>query len=425
MSFLRSGRQTRSLPTGRERADARRFVPCLETLEDRTVLDGVPAPGNSLTLTNLVSPLAAQQLVQQLVGNNVTISNVQFTGTAGSEASAASFAADSTGPIGITKGVMLASSVAAGVVGNESLDSDDGRAGVNLGLPGDTQLNSLVGVSSSDAFDASVLQFNFVPKGQFLTLKYVFGSTEYNGRLGSPTDLDAFGIFVNGQVVSLVPGTKTSVQVSSVNISSNPQFFVDNCDDDFSTPDGIEFTPHAVTLSGYTTVLQLDVPVNSGVVNTMKIGVEDTGAPTGFAAGFFVDGSLTAGGPSAFKPFRYVYNQSDQTYQGNVTVVNNFVVPVPAPIALAFENIPAKATLINATGMTSGANGTPVLPVISLPEITTSLTAGVTVRTQVIFTDPAPPAFLSTFFEGIIVDILSGPAAASVISFAAPASTAL
>jgi hypothetical protein len=309
---------------------------------------------------------------------------------------------------------MLASSAIQGVVGNESLDADDGRAGINLGLPGDADLNALVGVPASQAFDASILQFDFVPKGSFLTLKYVFGSTEYNGIGTTPTNLDAFGLFLNGKVVSLVPGTTTSVQVSSVNTDHNPGFFVDNADDDFIASDGEEFTPHAVSLSGYTTVLTLDVPVNSGTVNHFKFAVEDTGDPTGFAAGFFVDGSLSAGGPVAFKPFRYVFSQATQTYQGNATVINDFVLPVPAPLALAFENLPAKVTLLNATGTAGGTNGTPVVPAISIPELPNFLPNNIAVRKVLVFRDPAPPVFLSTFFEGYTIDVLSGPAAAAV-----------
>jgi hypothetical protein len=301
----------------------------------------------------------------------------------------------------------------ADVPGPISGDADDqptGRgAGADLGLPGDADLNKLAGVPSSKAFDATVLEFDFVPMGGTVSLQFALGSTEYNGTL-PPDVTDSFAVFLNGQPVSLVPGTNTPVGVGTVNLQTNSQFFNDNSDDDFNEFAG----PLPTVLSGVTKVLTATGSASPGAVNHLKIAVEDTTDPLGDTVVFVKANSFTATSPLGLKPFRYVFHPSTGTYDGNVTVLNVTDTTIPGPFAIAFENLPTHVTLVNATGTAGGGTtGLPVVPAISLPGLS-SLPVLAAVRTPVKFTNPPPPVFLSTFFEGYVVDLLNGKAAQGV-----------
>src|SRR5262249_42248995 len=155
------------------------------------------------------------------------------------------------------------------------------------------------------------------------------------------------------------------------------------------------------TLSGFTQVLTLDVPVIPYAVNHFKFAVEDTGDALGDSVVILRQGSLSAGMPEAFKPFRYVLNADTGTYDGNASVITTFVIPLKGPIALGFELLPDKVTLVNATGTTVNSVGL-TIPAISVPQLTT-LSRGMVLRVPVRFNDPAPPVFLSTFFEGYLI----------------------
>src|SRR5580700_5007100 len=74
---------------------------------------------------------------------------------------------------------------------------------------GDPQLNMII--APTPGFDASVLQFNYTPKGGFVSFSFVFGSEEYP-LFAPPVSSgfnDVFAFFVNGKNAALIPGTST------------------------------------------------------------------------------------------------------------------------------------------------------------------------------------------------------------------------
>ena len=378
---------------GRGQATPRYFVPQIEVLEDRAL----PA----LSVVGIASPAQAAVLAKELAGPGVTISNVSFTGTTGgtATASAGSFTGG-TPAIGFNNGIILSNGHAKDVVGPSTV-----LASTDLGLPGDPDLDALAGVTPNEGFDATTLSFDFVPQGRSLTFQYVFASDEYNQFVGTQFD-DVFGFFVNGQNVALIPGTNQPVSVNTVNKNTNSQFFIDNDPTDFGNAPG----PVPFAMHGLTKVLTAEVDVTPGVVNHIKLGVQDTGDAIFDSNVFIKAGSFSATAiPVGYKPFRYVFNQATQTYVGNVTALNIGNVPLAGPIAIALENLPPQVTLVNATGTTKGANGQPI-PAISIPQAA-ALIPGIPVRATVVLTDPPPPVFLSTFFEGYMVDVLNGKAA--------------
>src|SRR5208337_689403 len=88
-----------------------------------------------------------------------------------------------------------------------------------VGTVGDTDLANLAGITLAQTYDASVLEFDFVPMGNTLSFTYVFGSEEEPCWVCSQYD-DAFGFFLSGPGINggniysrnsvniaLIPGT--------------------------------------------------------------------------------------------------------------------------------------------------------------------------------------------------------------------------
>ena len=102
--------------------------------------------------------------------------------------------------------------------------------------PGDPQLTELSqAFGGAETFDASILEFDFVPAGTQVTFSYVFSSDEYSDFSNSSVN-DVFGFFVNNVNCATVPGTNEPVTVNTINNGNdvggdatphNPQFFIE------------------------------------------------------------------------------------------------------------------------------------------------------------------------------------------------------
>lgn len=255
--------RSRSQMVGRGAASGRHrsVVPQLEQLENRLV----PA----LAVTDLTSGVTAAQLVQTIVGSGVAVSNIQLTAAPGDPAndvkggvsSSAGIFTGGTGIIGFDSGIVLSCGGVKNVIG-PNIDSGITQAN---GMPGDPQLTALAG---TDTFDATVLEFDFVPTSSTISFQYVFSSDEYNEFVGSFNDVFAF--FLNGQNIALIPGTTTPVSINDVNLTSNSQFYVDNDIQDGSVHLDTE-------MDGLTVVLTATATVTAGQTNHIKLAIADAG----------------------------------------------------------------------------------------------------------------------------------------------------
>jgi hypothetical protein len=294
------------------------------------------------TVTDLSQGLTPNDLVKQLVGVGVQISNVQFTGVNGS---AGTFSGGQ-GTIGFDKGIILSSGLASGVIGAASA-----LASTSNGSPGDTDLDALI-TGTGTTLDACVLEFDFVPQGAKLSFQYVFGSEEYPEFVGSFNDVFAF--FLNGQNVALIPGTTTPISINNVNAGLNSQFFVDN----YTTG------TIAVTLDGFTTVLTISVNVNKGQTNHIKLAIADAVDRILDSDVFIKAGSFSAPKEpemKVFNPMRFIFNKRTRTYDGVLTLVNIGNDIQPGPVFVIFKRLPNGARLKNADGVT--ANGKPFMTI--------------------------------------------------------------
>ena len=223
-----------------------------------------------LVTTDLNPPtLTATGLTNMLVGSGVTVSNVQFTGVN----HAAGTFSGGAGILGIDSGIVLSTGKISDVVGPNTYDATT----TNNGMPGDADLNTLI--PGYTTFDATVLEFDFVPTTSVVTFEYVFGSEEYNEYVGSPFN-NVFGFFINGVNQALIPGTTTAVAINNVNNGgtgemytwpvTNPAYYRNN---DLQQGGGSINTE----LDGLTVVLTVTANVNAGETNHIKLAIADAG----------------------------------------------------------------------------------------------------------------------------------------------------
>lgn len=216
--------------------------------------------------TQQVTVADAQALAEALVGANIEILNVTYTG----HELAAGFFSGFESAIGLDSGIVLSTGY---VVHQQNEYGDieyyavlhgpntDEATSANLGTPGDDDLDSLVDGLTQDA---AVLEIEFIPTHDTIAFNYVFGSEEYLEWVGS-TYNDVFAFFVNGQnYATLEDGTLISV--NSINHETNVEYFRNNPADN---------PVYNTGLDGMTVVLGFEAPVNPGVANILKIAIAD------------------------------------------------------------------------------------------------------------------------------------------------------
>ncbi len=208
-----------------------------------------------------------EDLVNKLLGNGISVSNISYTGA---DNSAGTFNGG-TGIIGFEEGIVLSSGNISNVIGP---NTSDGITGDNA-LPGDADLNTLI--PGYTTYDSTVLEFDFIPQdSDVISFQYVFTSDEYNEWTNTAFN-DVFGFFLNGANVALLPGTNTAVSINNVNggnpfgtAASNPQCYLNN---DLSDSGGSINTE----MDGLTIVFSVDAQVNPGVINHIKLAIADAG----------------------------------------------------------------------------------------------------------------------------------------------------
>ena len=208
------------------------FVTLLSVLLGKNVL-AQQVPG---TLSvNTTMPI--QEMVQNLVGPGVQISNVQVTAANG----AYGYYNITGTEIGTSEGIILSTGKAINAIGpnDETGLPQLGPAptftclncsNYDNNAPGSLLLNQ---AQTRNTFDAAQVEFDIVPQGDSLRFRYTFASEEYNEWVGSPFN-DVFGFYISGPNIgtdvniALVPNTSTVVAINTVNANTNSQYWVNN-----------------------------------------------------------------------------------------------------------------------------------------------------------------------------------------------------
>ncbi|WP_297868067.1 T9SS type B sorting domain-containing protein [uncultured Flavobacterium sp.] len=190
-------------------------------------------------------------------------------------------------------GIVLSTGKIVNAQGPNTSLSDDGG---NMGWNGDPDLNQALGLSNT--FNATVLEFDFIPLGNRISFDYIFSSEQY---LSNPmsnqcnfTDGFAFLLKRNGETnyqnLAVVPGTNIPVKVNTVRGSgticppANQAYF-----------DAFNDTNHPTNFNGQTKILKAESDVIPGETYHIKLVIADEGNHRFDSAIFLGGGSFNFG----------------------------------------------------------------------------------------------------------------------------------
>lgn len=202
-------------------------------------------------------------MADTMFGEGVTVVSATYTGAA--LASGVYTGANTTMP-GVApedSGVILSTGIVTDITNTSGeANTTEGTSTAN-GTAGDSDLDAIAGLST---FDAAILEADFIPVGDTLTMQLVFSSEEYLEYVNSGFN-DAVGVWVNGVQAQLTFGDG-SISIDNINDTTNSNLYINN-------PVGASTVN--TEMDGLTVTLTIKAPVNPGVVNTLKIGIADAG----------------------------------------------------------------------------------------------------------------------------------------------------
>jgi hypothetical protein len=234
----------------------------------------------------------AQALAEMLVPPWVIVSSATNIGAL---VARGTFAGGHGCGLPLETGVILCS----GNIGLAAGSNDISSAGLWNVASADADLDKLVMAGGDPTFNAAALEFDIVWSNSFvLQFQYIFASEEYPEYLGGTNGYnDPMAIFVSTNYdgtnwiiaatnnIALVSGTNQHVSVNTINGGgtnkttqiyippSNPQFYVDNGDPDYSTNAPV----FNVQYDGTTVLLTAQIQVPANVIHHIKLGIEDYG----------------------------------------------------------------------------------------------------------------------------------------------------
>jgi hypothetical protein len=267
-----------------------------------SVLSGTIALGQTHAALIAANPDYTAVVNDHLVGPGVAVINASYLllpyaiGTF----------TDTIGSIGMTEGLVLATGLVH-VIEAPNLSQSTTMGGGVSGMA-DIDLQQLLNPPATQ-WDAAILSIELIPAGDTLSLRYVFGSEEYDEYVCSIKN-DVMGIFLSGPGIdgsfsndginmATLPATGLPVCVNTVNLGvpgSNgeglcwayPNWQMDTVHyvDNFFGPD--------CGLDGYTEVLTAKAAVQPGAVYQLRIAIADAHDGIYDSAVFLEAGSLTS-----------------------------------------------------------------------------------------------------------------------------------
>ena len=214
-------------------------------------------------------------MANAIFGNGVTVNGASYSGPSNSSAiySNGQLAA---GVVPSNTGVILSTGdVDDFTQRNGDPNRSSGTSTNTSGANNNSQFNAIAGTNT---YDAVWMDVDFTPTGSFMTMSFVFASEEYPEYINSQFN-DVVGVWVNGTHVPITVGNGVT-SVNNINGNTQQNLFVNNTNDAFNTE-----------MDGFTVTLTLTMPVNPGVLNSIRIGIAD-------AADSNYDSSILIGGDS-------------------------------------------------------------------------------------------------------------------------------
>lgn len=202
----------------------------------------------------------ALQMANAIFGDGVTVTGASYTGANNSSA-IYSNGQLAPGVVPSTTGVILSTGNAASFTQSNGDPNRATNTSTDTTGPNNNALfNALAGTNT---YDAAYLDVDFIPTGNLMTIRFVFSSEEYPEYANSQFN-DVVGVWINGVNVPVGVGNGQT-GVTNINSTTQPNLLVNNTTDAYNTE-----------MDGFTVTLSLTIPVHSGVVNSIRIGIADT-----------------------------------------------------------------------------------------------------------------------------------------------------
>ncbi|MGE0635061.1 MAG: choice-of-anchor L domain-containing protein [Bacteroidia bacterium] len=241
-----------------------------------------------LTVQEAANQTGVENLVNNVLLNScINISNIQYTGAFRAIGSFNGTASN----LGLNTGIIMTNGRANNAPGPNNI----ANRSTNNGLAGDAQLTSIAGTNT---FDATILEFDFIPYSDTIRFEYIYASEEYNEYVGLFNDPMAFFIsgpgFGTPYNMARIPGTTTPVSINTINNGYSPTcpatgpcvncaYYFDNCGGT------------TVQYDGFTTPMTAFAVVQPCQTYHIKIAIADALDRIYDSAVFLKAGSFTAG----------------------------------------------------------------------------------------------------------------------------------
>lgn len=204
----------------------------------------------------------AMQMAEAMFGDGVTVVSATYSGDAQASGIYSNGDTVSPGAVPAATGVILSTGNATDFTnGSGDANARPNTSTNTSGVNGDAGLTAIAGVPT---YDAAILEAEFIPDGDLLTMQLVFSSEEYLEWVNAGFN-DAVGIWVNGVKAELAIGDG-DISIDNINTQSNANLFIDNAGSVVNSE-----------MDGVTLVLTVKAPVVAGEVNTIRFGIADAG----------------------------------------------------------------------------------------------------------------------------------------------------
>jgi gliding motility-associated-like protein len=238
-------------------------------------------------------------LVQNvLLGPGVTVSNIQYSGSP----QAIGYFNGANTNVGIGEGIVMTTGTVLNNGDGPHGPNNSSNSGFDNNTPGYFKLNNLLG-GGAQTYNASILEFDFIPYSDTVRFSYVFGSEEYMEYVGSAFN-DVFAFFISGpgipggsqNIARLTNGTP--VAINNVNNGINNTGPCMNCAQYTYNGTGVNApynsSPTYIQYDGFTKVLEAVSKVQCGQTYHLIIAIADVGDGI-FDSGIFLQAnSLTS-----------------------------------------------------------------------------------------------------------------------------------
>lgn len=277
---------------------------------------------------------SATEMAETIFGTGVQVTNATFTG----DNRASAIYSDGDDTLGVAPsdtGVILSTGRADRFTNSNGQSNQSNSTSTNnSGINGNSDFNAIAGTQT---YDASWLDVTFIPDGDFMTMQFVFASDEYPEYAGSIYN-DVVGVWINGTHVPLSVASGPTA-VGSVNDTENSNLYVSNVNDDYNTE-----------MDGFTVTMSLTIPVNSGVENTIRIGIADV-ADSSYDSNLLIAADSVQTGFVAIEDALTTFVGSTNTFD----VLGNDLTNIPGTLVITHINgqtVTAGSTVTLGTGQT-------------------------------------------------------------------------